>query len=429
MQLKKFANISGSLAKATCALLACDAIGTEQTWQFDTALLYYDESDGRVNAIEGVVSATKEVDVDKTLSVKFTLDTLTGASPTGALPQDTVQTFTRPSGKSRYRIGAGQTVLDDTFKDTRLQINSQWQQALTQRNTISAGMHFSKEYDYESWGLNAAFARDFDRKNTTLSAALSLSGDTIMPEGGKPKALHSIYQLPDEQQLTDDYSAFKATRSSDVGRKNTIDALFGLTQVIHRQMLVQLNYSISHSEGYHTDPFKVLSRVDAQGKTLALVYEGRPSYRTKHILFAQTKYHFEPVIVDISYRYLHDDWQINSHTLDTKLRFELASDWFIEPHVRVYHQQAAYFYRPFLAIDAPLPEHASADHRLGAFNAYTIGVKIGLPLSSQDERMSVRLEYYRQAPETDQFALPGQLNGYQIYPKLKAVILQLGYRF
>jgi hypothetical protein len=44
--------------------------------------------------------------------------------------------------------------------------------------------------------------------------------------------------------------------------KDIIDVVIGVTQVVSRKMLVQLNYSFSNSSGYLTDPYKILSLVD-----------------------------------------------------------------------------------------------------------------------------------------------------------------------
>ena len=119
--------IAASLAVATCALLGAVSPlaqanpDTADEWKFDTAILYYGETD-RVSLVEGVVSATKDFGDEHIFNGKVTFDGLTGASATGAVPQDTVQTFSRPSGNGGYAVAAGETPLDDTFKDSRVQL-------------------------------------------------------------------------------------------------------------------------------------------------------------------------------------------------------------------------------------------------------------------------------------------------------------------
>ena len=142
--------------------------------------------------------------------------------------------------------------------------------------------------------------------------------------------------------------AFDATRRTDSDDKTTADIMLGFTQVINRRMLMQFNYSYSKVDGYLSDPFKVLSLVDDNGIAQDYRYENRPDSRVKQSLFAQTKYHFEQNVVDVSYRYMWDDWKLDSHTIDSKLRIPLSNTSYIEPHIRFYQQTAANFYQPFL---------------------------------------------------------------------------------
>lgn len=429
MQLKKFAKITGSLAGASCALLGIEANATEdEPWQFDTALLYYDESSGRVKATEGIIAAKKTFDYGQFLDLKVTIDSLTGASPTGAVPQPAVQTFTRPSGRGSYQVNSGETPLDNTFKDTRLQLNGQWTQPWQEQYNISSGLHVSKEYDYTSLGVNSSIAKDLNNKNTTISAGLSYAYDIIDPEGGRPIPLASVVTTTVPNNSGEYNQAHAMTRQKGNGKKQTLDLLFGLTQVINRQMLMQFNYSFSNSRGYQTDPFKMLSVIDNQGLSQNHRYESRPDKRNKHSVYWQTKYHFTQVILDTSYRYMRDDWSLDSHTLDTRIRYPLSDNLYIEPHIRYYRQTAVEFYYPFLNAIEPQPNYATADYRLGALNTYTLGVKAGLSLPS-GKKMSVRLEYYTQKPDTDNIERPGVLGDYRLNPQVNAIIVQLGLSF
>jgi len=434
---KPTANIKAALTMATCALLGTDAIAQgkdDKAWDIDTAVLYYGETD-RVTATEAVISGTKEFEDDHFLNLKFTVDVLTGASANGAVAQPNVQTFTRPSGNGQFDVAAGETPLDDTFRDTRLQLNAQWTQPWTDNSRVSAGIHLSKEYDYLSLGLNTNLAFDFNNKNSTLSFGVSHFKDTFSPEGGIPEPFEPMvlgayfdeddYKNRDDDD-DDDYSENQRLVSED--NKSTTDLLIGFTQVINRRMLMQLNYSHSLVDGYLSDPFKVLSIVSSDGLTQDLVYENRPDKRTKQSVYWQTKYHFDNSIIDTSYRYMWDDWDIKSHTVDTRFRYFLGDDSYIEPHIRYYHQQAAEFYQPFLNADEALPEFASADYRIGEMSAYTIGFKYGTKLDNGHD-FSFRLEYYAQRPTDAGFAQPGALAGLDLYSGVDAIVAQVSYSF
>src|SRR5215207_5888360 len=108
MQLKKrnkrsLREIGTPLAAATCALLGQAALPSKVSaqellpWDIDTSVLIYSESDGRVRDNSLNAQARKEIREDKFLDLTLAIDSLTGASPSGAAPANTVQTFTNPS--------------------------------------------------------------------------------------------------------------------------------------------------------------------------------------------------------------------------------------------------------------------------------------------------------------------------------------------
>ena len=423
----KFKKISGGLAAASCALFGTSNVQANSeldAWKFDTALLIYSEVD-RVSAAEGVVSADKSFEDDKKLSLKFVFDTLTGASANGAVAQPYVQTFSRPSGKGQFDVKSGVTPLDDTFRDTRVQGNGSWSQPLNDEYDVSVGAHFSKEYDYLSLGVNAGISRDFNQQNTTLSAAFSYSADSIFPEGGRPLEFGSYAEFtgnPGQQNIQ-----FNQEKQKGDGSKDTLDLLVGVTQVINKNTLMQFNYSYSYSDGYHTDPFKMLSILDSQGYTQSLIYEKRPEERLKHNVFVRGKYYNSGDILDLSYRYMQDDWKITSHTIDFRYRMPIAGAA-IEPHIRWYQQQAAEFYQPYMLETQVQPEFASSDYRLGEMEAITVGVKYIDKMDNGNE-YGLRFEYYLQSNKNAGYEAIGVLNEVEYLPDVSAVIVQFSYSF
>lgn len=433
-------NIKAALTLATAALLGTSSIAQanttstasadESSWDFDSAFLFYSEVD-RVSAGEAIFNAKKTFANDEILNLKVTIDALTGASANGAVAQPNVQTFTRPSGNGQYTIAAGDTPLDDTFHDTRVQFNGQWTQPIAPNYTASGGLHISKEYDYLSLGINGNLAYDFDRKNSTFSAGFSYFQDTFTPEGSIPKPFSSMLIGDSNSANWDD--DFAKTRIATEDTKTTADILLGFTQVINRRMITQFNYSYSMVDGYLNDPFKVISVVNGNtGFTQDNIYESRPDSRIKQSVYAQSLYHFDSTVLDVSYRYMWDDWEITSHTIDSRFRIPLGDTFgtesYLQPHFRFYQQSAAEFYQPFLIDGATLPAYASADYRIGEMTTFTVGLKYGL-LVNNGHDLSFRLEYYRQTPTDAGFDAPGVLNEVDLYPTIDAIIAQVTYSF
>ena len=421
MPVPKTGAIAGALAAATCALVGAPAHAEEDGWRVDSAVLFYTETD-RVSAAEPVIKAKKKFANESELEMKLTLDSLTGASHNGAITSKTkAQTFTSPSGGSSYTVQPGEVPLDDTFKDTRGAFNLQYTRPLNRTLRATGGFNFSNEYDFTSFGANAGLLWDLNNKNTTVTLALAHEADSIDPVGGVP--------TPMRFQSEDDLP-----RGSSEDR-SVNDFLLGWTQVMNRRWLMMLNYNLSTSSGYHTDPYKVLTLVDASGEPLeaesfgednigpgdAQVFERRPDKRTKHAVYWENRYTLDnDDVIAGSYRFMTDDWGISSHTLDFKYRWVMENDWYLQPHVRYYMQTAADFWHESLTVAEynqvrATNDDASADYRLGDLTDVTVGLRLGRELSKGRE-WSARLELMQQSGDTDA-------------AEVDAVIAQLGYTF
>ncbi|MDH3409712.1 MAG: DUF3570 domain-containing protein [Gammaproteobacteria bacterium] len=441
MKMSERRSITGALAAATCTLLGTSSpepvqAQEEPGWDFNTALLYYGEDNDRVQDLSLNVLARRTFTDDRFLTLGLTFDTLTGATPNGALPQSVPQTFTQPSGRRTYTTAPGDFPIDDTFRDSRVALTAAWQQPLRRLSTINLGLSASAEFDYTHLGLNAKISRDFNNRNTTLSAGLAFAMDDLDPVGGTPIGLTPMRNADNDDD--DDEGGNRGPTES----KDILDFVFGVTQVISRNLLMQVNYSYSDSSGYLSDPYKILSAVDAvtgdvvpitqmpgiDGPSHLNYYELRPDSRRKHSLYTQAKYYMDGKVLDASYRYMTDDWEIDSHTLELRFRWPLSDSRYLEPHLRFYTQSAAEFYRPSLIDGDPLPEYASADYRLGDFDAITAGMKYGWKTGGGND-VSVRLELYKQSGNVSSSQLIGNQLNRDSYPDLNAIIFQFAYRF
>ena len=434
-QLPAETSIGRTLAAATCTLLGTVhspvVIAEEDpSWEFNTALLYYGENDDRVQDYSFNLLVRKNFVDDRQLTFGVAVDTLTGATPIGAIPAAVPQTFTSPSALAVNAVPANEIPLDDTFLDTRYALNVGWLQPIGRLSRFSAGITASTEHDYLHLGANLSVARDFNKRNTTLSFAAAFSSDDIDPEGGAPIPLSPMSDLGDIGNRRGEQS------------KEVLDLVFGVTQVVSKNVLLQFNYSLSDSSGYLNDPYKIVSLVDSvtgepvprttlpgiPGPVFEYRFESRPDSRTKHSVFAQSKLYRDGKVLDASYRYMTDDWEIESHTVEVRYRWPIGNSGYLEPHLRFYSQTAAEFYRAGISNTAAGPTFASADYRLGEFDAYTVGLKYGW-LTSTGNEWSARLELYSADGSVPAELLLGDQTGEALYPDLDAIIFQIGYRF
>jgi hypothetical protein len=438
MQLKskmppaKKAGTRRRLMAASCALLSAGAArsqepsaapansGLLEDWSVDSALAYYHE-DGRVQAVEPVVNVSKTFADGESLNFNATFDALSGASPNGALPSHSSQTFTGPSGKASraYTIAPGELPADPHYSDTRFAADGTWTTPLTRVDQLSVGGKFSVEDDFVSGTVDASIAHDFNHKNTTLSFGLFNEYDSLHPVGNTP--------VPGS-----DFTSLVRTGSKS---KDGIGALLGLTQVMTRTWLSEFNLSVDRFTGYLNDPYKITSIIDSAGNTTGYEFESRPDQRTRKSAYWENRVAWTSQLsTALSLRYMSDDWAVRSDTAQLHLRWSWSNrEQYVEPTFRWYRQTAADFYTPFILDTARQSTgFESADSRLAAFHALTYGVKYAHKLPGlggrAESEFSVRAEYYQET-FTQPLAVPAGLQGLDLLPALKAVLVQFGYSF
>lgn len=428
MQLK---NISGKVSVATCALLQVSSpLSQAGEWDVDSSFMYYSESDGRVSAFEPAVRAEIDLGDDELINFQVVVDSLTGATPNGAHKSTVVQTFTNPSGNGTYTVQPGELPLSETFKDTRVALTAEWDKPINRLSSILLGASFSSEIDYTSLGVSGTYEHDINNKNTTLAAGVALTFDTINPIGDVPMGLNPMRVGGSDQQRLD---------SSDT--KTSADIMFGLTQIVSRSTLVQMNFTHGTSSGYHNDYNNVLTVLDPvtnapltgawlEADDLPYLFEKRPDSRAKDIIFLRGVHHLTKDVINLSYRFFSDDWGITSHTLDFRYRYALTPKQYLQPHLRYYTQGKADFYKHDLVqgtdIDAAGKvnlQYASSDYRLGAFDSLTYGLSYGITLSKNSE-FTIRGELMQQQIDNSEVPRAGEDT-----PDLSAIILQAGYSF
>ncbi len=439
MQLKtKPKPIRKTLAMATATLLGhVTHIGTANAesnpWEIDTAVMSYQEN-GRVSVLEPVIRMREDKGDDKFFTLKLVVDTLSGASPNGAIPTNSPQTFSGPSGSSSYPIAANTVPLDPNFHDTRYAINAEWEQPAGDARHSIYGLSFSTETDYQSLGASATYNFDFNNKNTTLTTGASFSGDSVQPLGGKPVAFAVVPASTGGGGGGGEDEGGGGGETSFHVNKRVVDLLLGVTQVMGRKDLIQLNFNYGKESGYLNDPYKLLSVVDNTGALITAVapdspyiYEKRPDSRNRTALYSRWSHQFGSDVLRLSYRYYSDSWGIRSNTLDMHYRLELGERFFLEPHLRSYKQTAADFYHTsLLNTEVATLDYASADYRLADMTTKTVGLKFGWLVGKHSEA-GIRVETITQQ------AQPSRVIGIQsqqdLLPTVKATMVQLNYRF
>lgn len=374
-------NVRALLAMATGTLLSQSPAAQEYSNDWITNLTYlnYIERD-RINVQSYIANIRGQISDDARIQVGVVLDTMTGATPTGAVDGDSVVTSTGTSGGGFDVTGQGTALAE--FNDTRLSVDANWEQSYTRLFRVAYGGYASVESDFTAIGGSVKASVDINNRLTTLSVGAGVEGDqNAKRDGTTPGPLTNV----------EDAIFY------DAGRRNTFSGLVGVTQVIDRRTVAQFNVTYSHSLGYHTDPYKVFSMADSDDVEMERFYEGRPDERRRLALYSSMRQRrVDGNILGGSVRLYGDDWGVRSFTLDSHYRYNLdGGARFVEPYGRFHFQTAADFYLRSLEPYADLPQYASSDSRLAQMQSYTAGLKFSIPLYSWGV-LQPRLAYFHQ---------------------------------
>ncbi len=410
-------SIKNKLTVATCTLLSQqsgNALAIENAWEVDSSALYYSEADDRVTVVKFVAAVGGDVSDRDRVNIQMVLDTMSGSTPSGAVKSSGGgETVSGASG------GGGTGVSDPNasalahFDDTRLANSLTWTHTHDNNWSIDYNGAVSIENDYRSFSGAVTVNKETAKKDYLFALGLAATHDEIFRVGlgGTPVPL---------SQIADNESAGEGVRE-------TVDIIAGLTHVINRRTIGQVNLAYSISNGYHTDPYKVFSVVDRETNIViddSSYYESRPGDRQRVSLTFQINHKLYPSnnIFHGYYRFYTDDWDVDSHTLDFNYRFNFANTSYFEPRIRLYQQSKADFYQNEFFVDdagasdpsVNFPEFISADYRLDDMVSVTPGIRFGKEVGTNGH-LRARLEYMYQSFEHSEFDTN------------KAIIFQIAY--
>lgn len=402
-------SIKHKLRLATCSLLATasnvSAEAIENVWEVDSSYLHYSEKE-RVTVDKLIGTAKGYVSPKDTASIRVVFDTMTGATPSGAVKNNTPQTSTGASGGTGVGGSTDAAALSQ-FDDTRVGVSLDWNHEHSRTFNISYNGAFSVENDYQSVSGAVVLNKETADRATKFTVGLASTYDTIFRTGART--------TPEPISLVSD------DQSRGEGEKSSTDLIAGITRIINQRTVIQLNLAYGQSNGYLTDPYKVFSVVDVTGIELAQYYEGRPDSRTKWSITTKLNHKLWPGNdnLHLSYRYYSDDWGITSHTLGYRHRFNFSQATYLEPGLRLYKQSKADFYQNSLLSNVTLgpptlPNYLSADYRLDEMSDVTVGLTFGKTISG-DSDFRMRLEYLYQEFKNSEFDTN------------KAIIFQISY--
>ena len=226
-------------------------------------------------------------------------------------------------------------------------------------SSLAVGAAYSHEQDYISRAASVEWRTWSDDRNRTYAIGFGAAKDRI-------NAVEGVNAPVLDQP------------------RETYDYLLGITQVLDAASVVESSVTWSDGRGYFSDPYKL--------------HDARPNHRR---IFAwlthYNRYFAAPgATLQLGYRYLDDSFGDRSHMLEASWVQALPYGLTLTPTIRYLTQAAAHFYR-----DPPFPQGFvpgglyTADERLSAFGAVTLGVRLAKELPHR-LTIDVAFNAYRQ---------------------------------
>ena len=222
--------------------------------------------------------------------------------------------------------------------------------------SLSVGGVASSEQDYLSRGGGVDVRIFSDDRNTTYAFGFAGTSDRLNPTNGV------VSNAP----------------------RNTVEFLLGITQALSPTSIVNSNITYAHGHGYYDDPYKT--------------FDHRPSERNVFAWLTRYNEYFaaQDATLRLSYRLLTDSWGSVSNTFSAAWVQPLPKGYTLTPAFRYYTQSSADFYfGPPLGNGLVFGDPYTADTRLAAFGAFTVGLDVAKSFGD-GWSADVRVDFYRQ---------------------------------
>ena len=306
-----------------------------QSWQ---------EEDKRIRVDAQYALLDAELSPDARLKVMGLIDTISGATPTGEMAP--------PGGE----------LPTARMEDRRKAWNAEFAYQLPRVN-VAVGHGVSREDDYVSHGYSLNTLTDFNQKNTLLRVGWGHTDDRLMEP----------FWAEDREKTGDEF-------------------IVGVTQLLSPSFALTLNLSHGRFRGFLSDPYKIVSttRLAQDPGFYNTPAENRPREKDRFSVFLGANRHFEHLdgALDASYRFYHDSFGIDAHTVELKWVQRAGPRLIVEPSLRYHRQGAADFYHydldaagidtsfdPTFETGTGAAPYYSSDHRLSEMETINLGLK------------------------------------------------------
>lgn len=324
---------------------------------FDEANLVssYYHQDGNNSAVTGGTGSEKLTDLSNTIDVTM-------------VKYDSKQRknkFNLSVGVDHY-TSASSDMIDlkanssASHADTRIYPSLQWSRENESKgSTIFAGLSFSTEFDYQSYGANIGFAQKTANRMGEFTAKFQTYLDQV-------KLIAPI-------ELRTGNSTGREHENYGTSGRNTFALSLAYSQIINQNFQVEFLTDAVQQTGFLSLPFHRVYFTDG-----SVHQETLPDKRFKLPLGVRANYFLgDRFIFRTYYRYYTDSWGIRSNTFNIETPVKISPFVSVSPFYRYYSQKGTKYFAPYEQHTA-FDDYYTSNYDLSTFNSNFYGAGIRL---------------------------------------------------
>lgn len=315
---------------------------------------YYHQNGDRA-AVTGGIGSEKLTDLSNSIEVKLNKWDR----------KNRKHTFNLELGIDHYTSASSdninpKTISSASHSDTRVYPSINWTvENETKGTTFGAGVSASNEFDYQSFGMNAMYAKKTRDKSGEFSIKVQAYLDKLK--------LIRPFELRTPAEQAQEHEHYPTAS------RNSFSTSLSYTQIVNQRLQLAFLADVIYQHGFLGLPFHRIYFTDGTEGVETL-----PSNRLKLPVAVRASYFLgDNIILRGYYRYYHDSWSLDAHTANIETSVKLTPFFSITPFYRYYVQTAVKYFAPYEAHSRG-EQYYTSNYDLSAFtsNFYGVGFRI-----------------------------------------------------
>jgi len=325
----------------------------------------YYRQDGNNSAVTGGIGTEKLTDIANVFDVKLNKWDI----------RNRKHSFDIEIGIDHYTSASSdkidpRNISSPSHADTRIYPSVNWSVENQKKgSTFGAGLSFSNEFDYMSYGATVMFAQKTKNRNGELTLKAQAFLDKV-------SLILPIELQPGYPNVRGENGE---RNKSDYGSspRNSYSGSLSYSQIVNQRLQLEFLMDIIYQKGYLGLPFH---RVFFNNSNVTQV-ETLPDTRMKIPLGFRASYFLgDKFIIRTFYRYYHDDWGLSAHTFNIEVPYKITPFISISPFFRYNNQSAVDYFAPY-KMHTAADQYFTSNYDLSKFNSnfYGAGFRFASP--------------------------------------------------